>query len=137
MKTLNTPLIRSLLAGLAGFVAYGSWASFANWPHGEAIALRSGLVQGSYSLVLTLSMTLVTEWLHNRFINLPGTILWVMLIVCPALFTTAYVINMIAGTPEILMTILPGFVIGSVYTLVYLMGLQRIAAAVYQLPEGS
>ena len=121
------PVMRSFLAGLAGFVAYGGWAFYANSSHGDMIALRSGVVQGSYSFVLTFVMTIVTEWL---FTKLYGKLLWLptlMVIVCSVLFTTAYTINMIAGTPEILMTIFPGFVIGSIYTLIYVIGLSKKA----------
>lgn len=99
---------------------------FANWPHGEDAAIRAGIVQGSYSLALTLCMTLITEWLFLRLADVPLRLPMLMAVVCTGLFTTAYSINMIAGTPEILMTILPGFVIGTLYTLVYVLGLQRI-----------
>ena len=114
-----------MLAGLAGFAAYGGWAVYANWSHGETIAYRSGLVQGSYSFVLTWVMTLVTEWLFRVIPATPFRVVWLMGIVTPILFATAYGINYAAGTPEILMTITPGFIIGSTYTLVYVMGLQR------------
>lgn len=122
---LNSPQIRSLLAGVAGFVAYGSWAVYANWAHGETIALRSGLVQGSYSFVLTWVMTLVTEWLFTALADVAYKVPLLMAIICTTLFATAYAINYAAGTPEILMTILPGFMIGSIYTLVYVLGLRR------------
>lgn len=122
---LNSPLVRSLLAGLAGFVAYGGWAVLANWSHGETIAIKSGLVQGSYSFCLTWVMTLATEWLHGLFLNLTYRVWRLMISICSVLFATAYSINYVAGTPEILMTIIPGFIIGSVYTLVYIMALER------------
>ena len=126
---LNSPLapslIRSIGAGLAGFAAYGGWAVFANWSHGETIALKSGLVQGSYSFLLTLSMTLVTEWLHKLAIELTYRIPLLMLSICSVLFCTAYGINYAAATPEILMTIVPGFIIGSTYTLIYILGLEK------------
>lgn len=126
---LNSPLARSLVrsigAGLAGFAFYGGWAVFVNWPHGETIALKSGLVQGSYSFAVTLSMTLVTEWLHKLAIEFTYRIPLLMLTICSALFCTAYGINYVAGTPEILMTIIPGFIIGSTYTLIYIFGLEK------------
>jgi hypothetical protein len=127
--TLQSPLARSALAGIAGFLVYGGWAAFANSEHGPAISMRSGFVQGSYSLVLTFAMTMVTEWLFDRFSHgttLPASIriAALMAIICSGLFSTAYAIHMLVGTPEILMTILPGFLIGSVYTFIYILGLQ-------------
>lgn len=118
------------MAGLAGFLVYGSWAAYANFDHGMSIATRSGLVQGTYSLVLTFAMTLVTEWLFGRLCRLPGGMVFTVVIVSGVLFATAYVIHRLVGTPEILMTILPGFVIGSIYTSIYVLGLSHGTNAV-------
>ena len=123
MASLNTPFVRSVLSGLAGFVVYGGWAYLVNVDHGQDLAMMIGLVQGSYSFALTFIMTLVTEWLFEKC---DGQFLTIMAIVCTALFVTPYLIHMFIGTPEILMTILPGFVIGSIYTGVYVMGLKRV-----------
>ena len=109
MVSLNTPFVRSLLSGLAGFVVYGGWAYFVNVDHGQDLAMMIGLVQGSYSFALTFIMTLVTEWLFEKC---EGHFVTIMAIVCTALFVTPYLIHMFIGTPEILMTILPGFIIG-------------------------
>ena len=87
--------------------------------------MRAGVVQGSYSLLLTFVMTLATEGLYRALSLVYGGLYWLMMIVCLSLFTTAYGIHYLVGTPEILMTILPGFVIGSIYTLVYVLGLKR------------
>ena len=129
MAVSKSPLLRSLLAGVAGFVAYGGWAYYANSAHGPEIAMRSGLVQGTYSLVLTFLMTLVTEWLFLAFARVPARIASAMVVISVVLFLSAYGIHMIVGTPEILMTIVPGWIIGSVYTLVYLLGLKRVEGA--------
>jgi len=122
----KSPLLRSFIAGFAGLVGYGSWAVYANLDHGTFIAIRSGLVQGTYSFVLTFLMTWLTEWLFAKFASLPmGSSVTTTGVVCLILFVSAYGIHMLVGTPEILMTILPGFVIGSVYTAVYVWSLQR------------
>lgn len=120
---LSSPLARSFFSGLAGFVVYGGWAYFVNESHGQDLAMMIGLVQGSYSFALTFVMTLVTEWL---FLKCNGQFFTIMAIVCTALFVTPYLIHMLIGTPEILMTILPGFVIGSIYTGVYVVGLKKV-----------
>ena len=122
---LNTPFMRSLLAGLAGFIGYGGWAWYANLDHGDFIAMRSGLVQGSYSLLLTFLMTLVTETVYAKCHRLPGAVPVTTLMISVILFVSAYTIHMFVGTPEILMTIMPGWVIGTIYTLVYILGLKR------------
>ncbi len=122
---LNSSLMRSFLSGIAGFIAYGGWAYYVNLDHDADLAMMIGLVQGSYSFVLTFVMTLTTESLYKRFKESKNQVLFVMITVCAGLFTTPYVIHMFIGTPEILMTILPGFVIGMIYTWVYVVGLKK------------
>lgn len=119
----SASFLRSLLAGLAGFVGYGGWAWFANYDHGADIAMRSGLIQGGYSLVLTFLMTIVTEYLFTIWQHHSSAAIRTTLLVSTILFCSAYTIHMLVGTPEILMTITPGFVIGTIYTYVYVLGL--------------
>ena len=126
MDMLSSPLIRSFFSGLAGFAVYGGWAYFVNAEHGQELAMMVGLVQGSYSFALTFVMTLVTEWLFRQC---QGHFVLIMSIVCTALFITPYMIHLAIGTPSILMTILPGFVIGSIYTGIYVLGLKRAEAS--------
>ena len=120
----QTKLGRSVASAIAGMLVYGGWAVYANFDHGLAIAQRSGFVQGSYSFVLTFLMTLVTESLFAKIAPRYRMALTTVL-VSVILFTSAYSIHMLVGTPEILMTIFPGFVIGTAYTLVYVIGLTR------------
>jgi len=116
---------RSLVAGLAAFGGYGGWAFLVNADHGFPLAVRALLVQGTYSFVLTLSSTLLMEYLYRRLFAMPGAAWLTVVITVALLFTTAYGINLAAGTPEIVMTILPGFLIGSGYTVAYVFGLSR------------
>ena len=121
----SSPLLRSTVAGIAGFAVYGTWAVYVNASHGMAVAMRSGLVQGTYSFILTLLVTLMTEWLFSKIGSMRFGPAVTVGIVCSMLFATAYAIHMLVSTPEILMTILPGFVIGSLYTSAYVLGLRR------------
>lgn len=111
------------MSGLAGFFAYGGWAYFVNMGHGQDLATMVGLVQGGYSFALTFFMTLLTEWLFRKC---NGRLAMIMTIVCTALFIMPYVIHILIGTPEILMTILPGFVMGTFYTGFYVTGLKKV-----------
>jgi hypothetical protein len=43
------------------FIAYGGWGFWVNMSHGIEMGTTAGLIQGSYSVVLTLSMTMVME----------------------------------------------------------------------------
>ena len=70
-------------------------------------------------------MTSVTEWLFSKLAEMLMGAVATTGIVCLVLFASSYGINALVGTPEILMTILPGFIFGSIYTSVYVWGLQR------------
>lgn len=122
---MRWPSGRSVAAAAAGFVGYGLWAAYANESHGSAAALRAGVVQGSYSFVLTLVMSLVTEWVYARLDGVRLRAPLTVAAVVGALFGTAYGINAVAGTPEIVATIAPGFAIGALYTGAYVLGLLK------------
>ncbi|MFT6039095.1 MAG: hypothetical protein ACI9TP_001889, partial [Candidatus Azotimanducaceae bacterium] len=49
-RLASSKILRSALTGVVGFIAYGGWAYYVNLGHGDDVALRAGLVQGSYSL---------------------------------------------------------------------------------------
>lgn len=118
-------LIRSLGAGIAGFLAYGAWAFWVNMEYGMATGIRAGLVQGTYSLILTFCTTYLMEFLLGRLRSTGHEVILTIVITMGLLFGVAWTINWLARIPEILMTILPGFVIGSVYTVVYVSTVAR------------
>lgn len=121
-------LQRSVLSGVAGFLVYGGWAFWLNASHGTAMGISAGAVQGSYSFVLTLTMTLVMEHLMASFVAIPARGALTVALVSGISFSVAYSLQWLNGTPEILLTILPGFFIGVVYCAVYVTGLQTIDA---------
>lgn len=121
-----TPLQRSLISGIAGFLIYGGWALAVNVSHGLTMGLRAGALQGSYSFFLTLGMTLVMEHLMMRFSHLAARTVLTVFIVSAVAFSVAYSIHWLNSTPEILLTILPGFLIGAIYSTIYVSGLQKL-----------
>lgn len=117
----NTKHTRSLIAGIAGFLVYGGWAYYINEPY--AMGATAGLTQGSYSFALTMTTTLFMEYLFDSLKGIRGRSIATVAITSLITFSTAYGIHWFVGTPMILVTILPGFVIGSVYTAVYVTSL--------------
>lgn len=90
--------------------------------HGSEMALRAALTQGTYSFVVTLILTGLMECLfsylsdwsqRNRFYG--STIP-----VCLLLYLSSYGVNYLAGTPNILLTILPGALLSTLYTFSYI-----------------
>jgi hypothetical protein len=129
-RRADSGIARSIIAGLAGFVAYGGWAYHVNAEYGLATGIRSGLVQGGYSFVLTLSTTLLMEQLLVSLSNIKGQIVITILTTCLITFSTAYLTHWLAKTPEILLTIAPGFLIGAGYTVIYVYSLSTLSKSV-------
>lgn len=107
-------LAASLAAG-----GYGTWAYFANRHAGPAAASVASLVQGSYSFALTLVMTGFIEWLVAVIGRTHLALAGVVAMATAGLFAIAFGLQWLAGTPSILVTILPGWIIGTAYAVAY------------------
>ena len=126
LSLLRSPRVRATGAGLAGFVAYGGWGWWVNLGYGQFVAVKAGLVQGSYSFLLTFFSTLLMEWLYARLKGQPFPVVTTTVLTSVLLFIVAFCIQTAAGTPEVLLTILPGYVVGTVYSGVYVAGLAKL-----------
>ena len=124
---LDSRTLRGIAAGILGFIAYGGWALYVNSQHGIAVGFKAGFVQGTYSFALTLSTTMLMEFLLTSLQNTRGPYFLTLSITNTITFATAYLINWVFRTPEILLTIFPGFLIGIVYTAFYLLSLSRLS----------
>ena len=120
---MQASTVRSLAAGIAGFIVYGGWAYYINEPYDMGVA--AGMTQGTYSFVLTLSTTLLMEFLMDLFSTQKAQTALTVAATSLVTFATAYLIHVLVGTPEILLTILPGFLIGTVYTVTYVLTLKK------------
>ena len=122
-------LQRSLISALTGFFFYGGWAVYVNWSYGMSAWLKAGIVQGSYSFILTLCMTLLLEGvfkMNMRLFKKVSVINWATIIICcGAVFSVSWGVNAAAGTPEILRTVILGYIIGGIYSISYVYGLAR------------
>jgi len=120
---------RSLISATAGFLFYGSWAFWVNHQHGIGMGLRAGCVQGSYSFLLTLIMTGLIESLFvlsSRVFTKRNVIIWSTIVCsCSLIFSTSWSINVLAGTPEVLRTVILGYIVGGIYSTTYVYGLAR------------
>ena len=126
LSLLRSPRVRATGAGLAGFVAYGGWGWWVNLGYGKFVAVKAGLVQGSYSFLLTFFSTLLMEWLYARLKGQPFPVVTTTVLTSVLLFIVAFCIQTAAGPPEVLLTILPGYVVGTVYSGVYVAGLAKL-----------
>jgi hypothetical protein len=119
-------LVRLLMPALIGFIFYGGWAFWANSEYGLTMAFKAAFIQGSYSFTITLVLALKIEWLFLRFKSWPAHLYLIGLISCSFLYLSSWSINYYAGTPNILLTILPGAAVSTVYTIIYIIGLNKL-----------
>lgn len=119
------PAVRSLLAATAAACAYGGWAYYVNAPISEEAGLQAAAIQGGYSFLLTTGMTLLMEYFSRLFRNSALAIVKTIITISVLCFTVAYSAHWLARTPEIMMTILPGFSIGLAYTTLYVIAFNR------------
>lgn len=125
VMTLPGPAVRSVMAAtIAGF-AYGGWAYFVNAPVSEAAGWKAAAIQGGYSFLLTTGMTLLMDYFLRIFRHTPRAVLKTIITISALCFTVAYGAHWFAETPEILMTIFPGFSIGLAYTTAYVIAFNR------------
>jgi hypothetical protein len=109
-----------LLTAFAGFLGYGAWATLVNMEHGAAASIKAGFVQGSISFVLTFAVNFMIEWLYRIFANFRYRGILSVLFASLSLIVISFTINYFATTPNILLTILPGGILGSFYVYSYL-----------------
>lgn len=120
---------RLLIPPVAGFLAYGAWAVFINYSHGWDLAVKAGLTQGGYSFCITLILGVMIEWLFARLARTPLPLLLrglcVFFLSFSLLVVTSYSLNYWLGTPELILTILPGLLMSAMYTALYIFTLSK------------
>ena len=118
-----SPLQRSVISAFGAFIVYGGWGYYVNSNHALQVSSKAGFVQGTYSFLLTLMMTILIEAIysfisrHVKTKNLPK--IMTIFITCLIIFSTSWWVNVLAGTPEIFNTVILGYVFGSVFTISY------------------
>jgi hypothetical protein len=127
---LRNKTLRLWVPPIAGFLFYGAWAFSINFSHGFESAITAAFTQGGYSFAITLVLALVIEFLFDRLATTAIAVAWRSVWVfiagfCLLLFTSVG-INLLTGTPEILWTVLPGLMISSVYTMLYILTLNKV-----------
>ena len=123
---LSNPLIRVLVPPFLGFLGYGAWAYWVNSEFGSMMAMKAAFTQGTYSFVITLVLAVTIEWLYRCLQALPKGHWLVAFFACLVLYSTSWGVNALAGTPNILLTILPGAAMSTIYTFVYVMTLVKL-----------
>lgn len=101
-----------------------------NSMHGQIAALKAAFTQGGYSFLLTFFMTMGIESVYrmaNIQIGHPRLVkLLTVSVVCVFLYVSSWWVNVMAGTPEIFSTVILGYIVGTLYTALYVQGLSKL-----------
>lgn len=108
---------------LSAAIGYGLWAIFANFEHGAHAWAMAGAVQAIYAFVATMSVSKVAHWIFLKYeCGIKGVTMG-FLASFVVMLSIPLAVHNFAGTPDVLETILPGLIIGSIYLISYLIGL--------------
>jgi hypothetical protein len=108
-------LLKPIPSSIIALIVYGGWAAFTNLSHGTLIATKAFLVQGIFALLATLGLSLLARRLYDQlgknYSALTAAFCSCFLIIAtvPALLHTW------VGTPNIIQSILPGLIWGTLY----------------------
>lgn len=125
MRLTRSPFVRVAFGALLSAITWFGWAWWANRAD-PSQALLSGVSQGAVSFTTTAIGSTLLEWLFTRMgQSLSGRALSVALVstLSLAMMLTAH---LSAGTPNLLLTILPVFTVVVLYCSSYILGLHKL-----------
>jgi len=124
------------IATIAAVIGYGAWAYWANcnvdMPNAISVAWRAAAIQGGYAGGLTLINVYVLELLFDWLSSNLQPILSGFSAVLSALIAQYAVIipiHILNQTPNILMTLAPGLIIGTIFSTTYVYNHSRTKQA--------
>ncbi|MEL6868786.1 MAG: hypothetical protein AAFO81_03205 [Pseudomonadota bacterium] len=121
----RTAQARTLAASGIAFVFYALWAAWANRLHEPSAIAMAAATQGLYSALVTAGMTSLVERLFRGAWQLRWRVLRCTTATLTLLIVSSLGVHWLAGTAEVLVTVLPSWLFGSLYALVYALGLAR------------
>ena len=124
-RLLYSPRARVLLSALASAVTWFAWAYWANRSHGQQ-ALLSGLSQGGVSFVTTSIGSFLLEVLFIRLGSGLAGMAGSVALVSGLSLSFMLSVHLLAGTPNLVLTILPVFTVVLLYCSSYVFGLKKL-----------
>lgn len=112
-------MIVAVLAPIVAALVYGGWAAYSNWGFDMSTALMAALVQGGFAFASTWLLTRAVKYLVARYTEAMLSAIKVKLVVfaqcCFLLVVIPAGLHLAVGTPNILMAMLPGLIVGNIY----------------------
>lgn len=119
---------KTLIVTLISFSFYFFWALWVNSlvSNDQELVLRSAIIQGSYSALMTVSFTTILTWTlaQMKCHNMPYLAIIPPLIMQSSL---VYFVNLLNQTPNLLATITPSILFTALYGLFYSRSLLKTA----------
>lgn len=120
---------RAMLSAIVAFSFYAAWSWWVNAmvSNDQALVLRSALLQGSYSAMMTVTFTSFLNWTLCRMKCHKRPY---MAVIPPLLFQSTMVIalNTVNATPDLWATVLPSIVLTGLYSVSYSFSLLKTPA---------
>ena len=126
-------ILKKAFITLVTILGYGGWAFYSNSPPNgdvelQAIAFRAGIIQGGYSGILTLTNIILLEavlkHLNNR-LTLNFSMAVTLTVASAVQYAIIIPVHLANDTPNILITLLPGFIIGTAFSFGYLLSIKN------------
>lgn len=112
------------MAASAAALGYGAWGLWVNFAAGTSNATIAAVTQAVYSFALTLFLSLLVEMLQRVIGVSTRGLVTTVIAASASLFVSAFLLQWSVGTQHVVLTILPGWIIGSAYVVGY-AGLRR------------
>ena len=104
---------------LLAAVGYGCWAGWVNSEYGNTIALKTGLIQGTYAFISTAIVTLIAKKILTLFSYSRGSRWLALLASWSVMLAIPISLHTWQHTPDLLQAIVPGAMIGTLYLWTY------------------
>ncbi len=116
-KAVRTGRGYNIASPLLAFVIWGGWAFYANSGYAFPERVMYGLTQGIVSFTVTSSMIRAVTWLYRRLP--PNPLRFILPSVITIVVATVFMVvaHLLAGTPRIAHTIIPGLAVGLAFCL--------------------
>lgn len=128
---------RALLSAIVAFCFYSLWSWWVNSMVSDdhALVLRSALLQGTYSAVMTVTFTAFLNWTLSKMKCHKRPQIAVL---PPLAFQTVMVtaLNVLNNTPDVLATVAPSIIMTGIYGFIYANSLLKTPEYIckYKLP---
>lgn len=126
-------ILKKAFITLIAMLGYGGWAFYSNSPANgdielQEIAFRAGIIQGGYSGILTLTNIILLEAVlkHlNNHLTVNFNMVATITVASAAQYAIIIPVHLANDTPNILITLLPGFIIGTTFSFAYLLSIKN------------